>query len=143
MELRSRYTGDSIKELIPQREPIFMLDDFTPLSDNEADSALTIGEDNFFCYENKLAEAGLIEHIAQSASAFAGYNALKQGKAPSIGYIGDVKKCLISQLPTVGVTIRTHIQILSETLGISLLKAETTTSDGSPVCACTMKISIK
>ncbi len=143
MELLSRYTGDSIKDLIPQREPIIMVDDFTPLTDNEADSALTISGNNFFCYNNKLTEPGLIEHIAQSASAFAGYYAIKAGKEPSIGLIGEVKKCSIHQLPEVGTTIYTHINIILETLGVSMLKAETKTVDGQMVCDCTMKISVK
>lgn len=143
MELRSRYTGEYLKELIPQREPILMVDDFSPLSENAADSALTIKADNFFCLENKLAEPGLIEHIAQSASALSGFNALKLKKDPAIGYIGDVKKCTIAQLPAAGNTIRTHIEILSETMGISLLQAETRNENGELVCACSMKISVK
>ena len=105
MELRSRYTGEDLKELIPQREPILMVDDFSPLSENAADSALTIKADNF--------------------------------------YIGDVKKCTIAQLPAAGNTIRTHIEILSETMGISLLQAETRNENGELVCACSMKISVK
>jgi predicted hotdog family 3-hydroxylacyl-ACP dehydratase len=36
--------------------------------------------------------SGFDEHIAQSASAFAGHTAKKNGKPVPIGFIGEVKK---------------------------------------------------
>lgn len=141
-ELSSHYTGDGIKELIPQRPPIMMVDEFSSDDENNADTGLHVNADNFFCYNDKLQEPGLIEHIAQSASALAGFNAIKRGEVSGLGYIGEVKKCTIYMLPSVGSALRTHIQILSETLGISLLKAETE-ADGTAVCSCMMKISMK
>ena len=134
----------AMERLIPQRDPIRMVDRLVEVDGGTATAALSVRPDNYFMEDDgAMAEPGLIEHIAQSASALSGFNALKLKKDPAIGYIGDVKKCTIAQLPAVGNTIRTHIEILSETMGISLLQAETRNEDGELVCACSMKISVK
>ena len=58
-----------IEALIPQRDPILMVDELLEASDDAATTSLTVRDDNFFLdEEGKLAETGLIEHIAQSAS---------------------------------------------------------------------------
>lgn len=75
--------GEDIKRLIPQRNPMLMVDEFEVLDEQTAHTALTVRPDNMFLYRNgELPESGLIEHIAQSASALAGYQALS---SPSRG----------------------------------------------------------
>lgn len=90
--------GEEIKQLIPQRNPMIMVDEFERRDDNTAHTTLTIRSDNFFLYDNgELSETGLIEHIAQSASALAGYQAKMSGATtPPVGIIGAVKcfECL-------------------------------------------------
>ena len=83
-----------ITRLIPQRAPILMVDALLEAQDDTATTCLTIRPDNYFLDEDgRLDETGLIEHIAQSASALAGYKALRAGAAqPPVGYIGEVKK---------------------------------------------------
>ena len=67
----------NIKQLIPQRSPIMMVDELLCVNGDEAQCRLAVREDNFFLEEDGLiAEVGIIEHIAQSASAFAGYRAV-------------------------------------------------------------------
>ena len=134
--------GEAIKELIPQREPIIMLDVFYGATESEADTGLTVAKDNLFCSEDLFEEAGLVEHIAQSASAFAGYKAKMANRPTPVGFIGEVKKFRIHLLPKAGDTLRTHIRILSEMLGVSLLTAETKVN-GETAVQCQMKIYIK
>jgi len=134
--------GEGIKELIPQRDPIIMVDTFYGATDDEADTGLTIAEDNLFCSEGLFGEPGLVEHIAQSASAFAGYKAKVKNEPTPVGFIGEVKKFRIHFLPHSGDALHTHIRILSEVLGISLLTAETKVN-GEVVAQCQMKIFIK
>lgn len=134
--------GEGIKELIPQRHPIIMVDTFYGATDDEADTGLTIADDNLFCSDGLFREPGLVEHIAQSASAFAGYKAKVKNEPTPIGFIGEVKKFRIHFLPHSGDELRTHIRIVSEVLGISLLTAETTVN-GEVAAQCQMKIFIK
>ena len=138
----SEIKGDGIKELIPQRFPIMMVDTFYGATDTEADTGLTVADDNLFCSGGFFLEPGLVEHIAQSASAFAGYKAKVRNEPTPIGFIGEVKKFRINFLPRSGDKLRTHIRIISEVLGVSLLTAETMV--GEEIAAqCQMKIFIK
>ena len=71
---------EDIQKLIPQRNPIIQVDELTRVEGDSAETRLLVKADNYFIDEDQLfAEPGLIEHIAQSASAFAGYQALQQG----------------------------------------------------------------
>jgi predicted hotdog family 3-hydroxylacyl-ACP dehydratase len=134
--------GESIKELIPQRDPIIMIDTFYGATDSEADTGLTVLSDNLFCSNGRFMEPGLVEHIAQSASAYAGYKAKMKSEPTPVGYIAEVKKFRIHFLPRTGDTLHTHIRIISEALGVSLLTAETKV-DGEVSARCQMKIFIK
>jgi len=131
--------GEAIKKLIPQREPMIMIDAFYNATDSEADTGLTIADDLLFCNNCFFEEPGLVEHIAQSASALAGYKALLANNQPPVGFIGEVKKCSICFLPRTGDVLYTHIRIISEVLGVSLLSAETKVNDETAV-QCQMKI---
>jgi len=134
--------GEAIKELIPQRDPMIMIDVLYCATELEAETGLTVAENTMFCSEGLLEEPGLIEHIAQSASAFAGFKAKLANQPAPLGFIGEVKKCSIYFLPKMGDALRTHIRILTEALGVSLLTAETRVNDVVAV-QCQMKIYIK
>ena len=138
----SEIEGEGIKELIPQRYPMIMVDTFYGATNSEADTGLTVADGNLFCSDGFFMEPGLVEHIAQSASAFAGYQAKVKNEATPIGYIGEVKKFRINFLPRTGDKLCTHIRILSEVLGVSLLMAETKVNE-EVAAQCQMKIFIK
>lgn len=136
------FEAEEVYKLIPQRPPMVMLSAFYQADDTDADTGLLVKSDNIFCEKGVLTEPGLIEHIAQSAAAFAGYPYFKAGKNPPLGYIGEIKKCSILQLPPVGSLLKTHIHVLSELLGITLIQADTTLND-QVVVSTRMKIFIK
>lgn len=119
------YQGEEIKKLIPQRDPIMMVDAFVGAEGDMARTGLKVSGSNFFCENGCLAEPGIIEHIAQSASAFAGYKALCQGLPVPIGYIGEVKKCHIYRLPQVGDDLSTTITMGPEVNGVTILTGVT------------------
>lgn len=119
------YEGEQIKSLIPQRDPILMVDAFITADEDTAETGLTVTVGNFFCEDGRLAEPGIIEHIAQSASAFAGYKAVRAGLPVPIGYIGEVKKCHIHRRPAVGEALRTTITMGAEINGVTLLTGVT------------------
>ena len=131
--------GEQLYGIIPQRAPIVMIDALQELSESGAYTLLTIREDNIFCSGGQLREPGLIEHVAQSAAAFAGYPNFESGLAPKLGYIGEIKRCLIHTLPAIGSTLQTHLTVMGEAAGVTLMRAETKVGD-ELVLECQMKI---
>ncbi len=119
-----------------------MVDTLHSATETEAVTGLTITEDNLFCIDGKFTEPGLIEHIAQSASALAGYSAKLAGKPTPIGFIGEVKKFHLVKFPSAGDTLTTHLQIISVVGNISMLQAETKVGD-DVVCTVGLKIAIE
>ena len=107
-----------------------------------AETGLHVQSGNIFCDGGFLREPGMIEHVAQSAAAFAGYASFTKGESPKLGFIGEVKKFKIDRLPKVGEFLRTRLRVLGEAAGVTLISAET--KSGEEVLAtCQMKIFIK
>ncbi len=119
--------GLDIKDLLPQRNPILMVDALLSVNGEEAETSFCIRPDNFFLGDDGLFEvSGLIENIAQSASAFAGYMAKLAGAVePPIGYIGEVKNFRCHHRPQAGDELRTSIRLGAEVGGVRLLFGET------------------
>ncbi len=134
--------GEELYQLIPQRNPVVMVDTFFCADEESAETGLHVQSGNLFCEGNLLREPGLIEHVAQSAAAFAGYAPYTRGEQPKLGFIGEVKKFKITRLPHVGEFLHTRLRILGEAAGVTLIAAETT-SEEETVANCQMKIFIK
>lgn len=115
----------SITRLLPQREPILMVDELVHAEEDQAETSFEIRADNYFIEKDKLAEVGLIEHIAQSASAFAGYKAMETGAIePPVGLIGEIKRFHCYRCPQVGEVLHTTVRMGAEVAGITLLTGE-------------------
>lgn len=123
------YEGEAIKTLIPQRDPIMMVDKVWSAEGDTAVTGLTVTDRNYFLEDGLVAEPGLIEHIAQSASAFAGHRARMAGEDAPIGYIGEVKKFRLYRRPAVGEELRTVITMGTEVNGITLVRGEVRSND--------------
>lgn len=130
---------DNILELIPQRAPIVMVDEFVGIDENISRTRFTVYEENIFVDNNKLSECGLIEHIAQSAAARVGYIFKSNHQPIPIGYIGSVNNFELNELPQVGDTVSTTIEILQEVFNITLIKAVCLIGDRE-IASCKMKI---
>lgn len=118
---------DDIKRYIPQRKPVMMVDKLLAANDEGGTTRLTIGMDNFFMgLDDRFSEFGLIEHIAQSASAIAGYRAISAGgsEAP-VGFIAEVKHFNCYHLPEAGDTLVTTVTFGIEVAGITIVSGET------------------
>ncbi|MCD8297978.1 MAG: beta-hydroxyacyl-ACP dehydratase [Prevotella sp.] len=118
--------GLDIKDLLPQRDPILMVDALLSVNGEEAETSFTIRPGNFFLADDsRLEVTGLIENIAQSASAFAGYLAKLAGAVePPIGYIGEVKNFRCHHRPQSGDELHTFIRLGAEVGGVTLLSGE-------------------
>ncbi|MBQ9138410.1 MAG: hydroxymyristoyl-ACP dehydratase [Alistipes sp.] len=130
---------DNILDLIPQRAPIVMVDEFLGIDENLSRTRFAVYKDNIFVEDNRLSECGLIEHIAQSAAARIGYIFRSKNQAVPIGYIGSVNDFSILRHPAVGEQIFTTIEVLQEVLGITLIRAVCCVA-GEQIASCKMKI---
>lgn len=134
--------GEGLYNLIPQRNPIVMVDTFFRADENGAETGLHIQSGCLFGEGGFLREPGMIEHVAQSAAAFAGYAPYTRGEQPKLGFIGEVKKFRISRLPRVGEFLHTTLRVMGEAAGVTLIAAETRVED-EVLATCQMKIFIK
>ena len=123
---KALIAGEEIKEYIPQREPIIMVDAFYGIDDKKSFSGLTIKEDNILVEDGLLNEVGIIEHIAQSCAVRIGYYYRQQQLPVPTGYIGAIKNMHIRSLPQAGQQLFTTITILQEVFDITLVSVETT-----------------
>ena len=104
-------SGNDIKRLIPQREPFLMIEKCEATEPSVAHTALSVTADNYFILPDAtMAETGLLEHIAQSAAALVGMQALQADSKPRIGLIGEVKHYTCHRRPTVGERVETTIR---------------------------------
>lgn len=130
---------DNILDLIPQRAPIVMVDEFLGIDNNVSKTRFTVKEENIFVDNNQLSECGLIEHIAQSAAARVGFIFKNNQQPIPIGYIGSVNNFELIKMPQVGDNISTTIEIIQEVFNITLIKASCCIGD-EEIASCKMKI---
>ena len=134
------YQGEYIKKLIPQRDPIMMVDALVSVDGDVCETELAVRDNNFFIEDDQLlSEPGLIEHIAQSASAFAGYRCVVKGEPAPVGYIGEVKKFHCYRRPAIGDVLKTTVTMGAEVNGITIITGVTKV-DGEVVADTQMKI---
>jgi predicted hotdog family 3-hydroxylacyl-ACP dehydratase len=135
---------EDILSLIPQREPLVMIDRFYGIDGAMSYSSLTVREDNICVRNGFLQDFGIIEHIAQSAAARVGYIAQQQGNKPPVGFIGSIDNFTLTLLPATGATLYTQITVEQEFENITLISAVTHTSPAmdaaAQICSCKMKI---
>ena len=131
--------GEAILELLPQREPMVMVDSFYGIADGCSYSGLAVLASNIFCDGCYLQETGVIEHIAQSAAARVGYLCSQSKQPVPLGFIGAVDKLSIYRLPAVGDCLRTEIRIVQEVMNITLAEASVSIN-GECIAECKLKI---
>jgi predicted hotdog family 3-hydroxylacyl-ACP dehydratase len=132
---------ESITSLVPQRPPFLMVDALTGYGDKFGLSEFVIRDENIFVKDGLLTEPGIVENIAQTAAAHAGYAANFDNKPVKVGYIGAVKNLRIHFLPRVNDTLSTEIRVIHEIFEVTIVQG-TCTCDGLPVAECEMKIFI-
>ena len=134
--------GEEILRLIPQRPPIVLIDCFYGIEGDHSYAGLTVTPDNLFCQNGQLQEAGMIEHIAQSAAARIGYLYTQKGEAVPLGFIGSVDKLKLYELPRTGNRLLTELTVVQEVGDITLIAARTYTGEVL-LAECRMKIFLK
>lgn len=133
-----------VNELLPQQEPMVMIDRLMYFSKERVETQFCIKEDNIFVGgKSTLSACGLLENIAQTCAARIGYiNKYILHKGIQPGLIGAIRNANIISLPKVGETIMTTIVIRDEAFGMTL--AEAIVKCGEKTLATTeIKIAIK
>lgn len=113
-----------IEELIPQRSPIICVDQLRSCSEQTAVTRFTIPSDFIFQQGQRITPSGLLEHIAQSAAARAGYIARSAQSEPKLGFIASFKKVKVNYLPELGEILETTLTFVSEALQLSMFDAQ-------------------
>ena len=130
---------EHITEYIPQGHPIVMIDSIVSCENNTTITELEVQENNIFVKDGVFQEPGIVENIAQTAAAKAGYEVKKLGAQPIVGFIGAVKDLKIYDLPRVGDVLKTTVTIKIEIMGVTLIDA-VSTCNGKTIATCEMKI---
>jgi len=132
---------NKITELLPQRNPILMIDSLVSQNETFTVTNFEVLDSNMFVRDMELQEGGILENIAQSAAARAGYFYKLHNQVPPMGFIGAITKVLIARHPKVGENLRTVVEKKSEVFNITLIKGVTYIGD-EQIAECEMKIVI-
>src|SRR5665213_1540943 len=88
--LLTNMSPEDILLLIPQRPPFVMVDKLLSCDENSSKTSFRVDEENVLVVKGEFSEEGLIENIAQSAAAHAGYLAMMKNIPVTVGYISTV-----------------------------------------------------
>lgn len=130
---------DRIRELIPQRDPMVMIDELLFSDETKTVSSFKIEESCIFFRDDVLSEYGLIENIAQTAAARTGYIAMERGEAVPLGFIAGLKDLRIHYLPEKSAVINTEITIIDHILGMTIITGQSRCNERI-LASCEMKI---
>lgn len=132
---------ENIEDLIPQRPPFVMVEKVLAYSDTGFRTAFTIKADNLFTRNGVFKEAGLLENIAQTAAARAGYVSKAANRPVQVGYIGAVNNFEVYALPRTGDELITEITIENQIFDVTLISGKITCNHET-IVQCKMKIFI-
>lgn len=119
-----------------------MIDQLLQADEKLGKTTFIITEENVFVDQDGFNASGLIENIAQTAAAQAGYYYRSIGQDVPIGYLAEVKNIDIAQFPKVGDKIETKIELKTKVFNINLVEASVSLNQ-KIICSCTMKLFIK
>jgi predicted hotdog family 3-hydroxylacyl-ACP dehydratase len=145
----------NIHDLLPQRPPFIMIDKLTHFDPKFAKTIFTVREDNLFCINGKMEEAGLVENIAQTCAARTGFKQrLEAGEIggiyPSslpeqrlskikIGVIAMIHSLEMKRRPLVGEVLETSMMIEEEFFSTTFVRSEVKIEDET-IATCRMKL---
>jgi predicted hotdog family 3-hydroxylacyl-ACP dehydratase len=107
--------------LIPQKTPFVMIGELLHCDETTTRTTYHITEDNVMVDDNEFTEGGLMENIAQTAAARAGYLAQKENEPVAGGYIAAVKNFEVFNLPKVNDQLLTEITIQDRVFDMTII----------------------
>jgi predicted hotdog family 3-hydroxylacyl-ACP dehydratase len=133
---------EDILSIIPQRPPFVMIGHLVGCDEDGTRTIFQVDEENVLVFHNELSEAGLVENIAQTAAAGAGFISLQKGEPISRGYIGAVKNLEVFSLPKAGDIIETKVTIVNKVFEVTIISGSVVCK-GKLLAKCEMKIFIE
>lgn len=119
-----------VHTILPQQEPFVMVGNLISFSKESAITETEIKSTNIFVDNGCFSPSGMMENIAQTCAARVGfYNKCVEHKDVQLGFIGAVRNYVIYDLPPVGTTIHTTVEIIKDIFGMTLANAEIKTGD--------------
>jgi predicted hotdog family 3-hydroxylacyl-ACP dehydratase len=111
--------AENILSFIPQRPPFVMIDKLLACDDSVTITSYRVNAENIFVSGGLFREPGLMENIAQTAAAGAGYRARTKNLPVQLGYIGAIKNLEIVDLPTTQDELVTEIKMEDQVAAIT------------------------
>ena len=127
----------SAENLIPQRNPIMLVDSLLESNEEKSVSDFEIRKDCVFVENGVLVSAGLMENIDQTCALRTGY--LNFGNKIRVGVIGGVKRFKVSRFPAVGERLITTVKEILYVDPALVVDAEVRAGD-EIVASCEMKV---
>ena len=134
-------TEENIQALIPQKLPFVMVDKLLSFDEKVTRTGFRIQADNIFVENGEFKEPGLVENIAQTAAARAGFISKTENKPVGVGYIGAVNSLQVYSLPKTGDELITEITIENQIFDVTLISGKVFCNE-KIVAQCNMKIFI-
>jgi predicted hotdog family 3-hydroxylacyl-ACP dehydratase len=134
-------SSQDIRRLIPQREPMIMVDKLISADEYMGRSVFMVRKENIFVEKGALNASGMIENMAQTAAARMGYICLQENRPVPLGYIGAVQNLEILALPKINEQIETEISIKNQIFDITIVTA-IIYANGKPLARGELKIFI-
>ncbi len=132
-----------VHTVLPQQEPFVMIGHLTHFEMMTSTTETEIAKSNIFVDNGRFSTAGMMENIAQTCAARIGfYNKYILKKEVQVGFIGAVRNYVINELPAVGSTISTRVDILEEIFGMTLANAEVK-CNGRVMATAEIKLSVR
>ncbi len=135
-------SGYPLIDLLPQKPPFVLISTLESVNENQCVTTFTFSETHVMCNKGQLAVGGLIENIAQTCAAKAGYESFLAHKKIPLGFIGDVKDFVYSRLPLVGELLKTEITIENKIFDVSIIVGKIFV-EKEEIATCKMKIFIE
>jgi predicted hotdog family 3-hydroxylacyl-ACP dehydratase len=110
-----------IKTLIPQGPPFIMVDRLLDSAESATTTSFLVTADNLLTTGRKFSVAGLIENMAQTAAAGAGYAAWAAGGAINGGVIVAINKLEIVRLPELEEELITTVTVTARVADIVVI----------------------
>lgn len=133
---------NDIINYIPQRSPFVMVDNLVEASAQGATTQFEVLGDNVLVQDEFFSEAGLVENVAQTAAAQAGYYAYVHKQPAPMGFIANVKDLKVYKLPQVGSLLTTTVKVVNQVFDMTLCLGEVKSKD-EVVCQCEIRVFVK
>ncbi|MBF7695964.1 ApeP family dehydratase [Acinetobacter rathckeae] len=98
-------------DYIPHQKPMVFIDTVTTVTENSIEASLEITSELMFVQEEGLPTWVSIEIMAQTISAYAGFQGSKSERAPRIGYLLGTRRMVLPMAYfALGKTLKIHAQ---------------------------------